>query len=501
MNLEQAKAQLIALQAKMSAYHHAMGLLSYDGATTAPKATAANRGQTLSVLSEESYKLSTGKDTVELLEYLDAHKDELNAREARMVEILIKDIRQMQKVPMEEYVAYQTLLVEADDVWHTAKETSNFALFEPYLEKIFATTKKFAGYFAPDKDPYDFWLGEFEDGLTRESCDQFFATLRSRIVPLLKKVSEKEQVSDKCLWGHFPIDKQDELSKYLMELMGLDLTHVGLSTTEHPFTTSLGSHLDTRITTHYMEDNFASSMFSVVHEGGHALYDTGSDDDLCYTVLDGGVSMGIHESQSRFYENLIGRSLPFIRLIFPKLQELFPQQLEGYTAEDVFRAVNKAEPSLIRVEADEVTYCLHVMVRYELEKRVMAGEITVHDLPAEWNKLYKEYLGLDVPDDKHGVLQDSHWSGGAIGYFPSYALGSAYGAQLIEKMKETVDVDACIEKGDFAPINAWNREHIWHYGCLLKPQVLLEKALGAKFDPLVYCTYLENKCKAVYGLE
>ena len=318
MNIQEAKSQLMALQAKMSAYHHAMGLLSYDGVTTAPKATTANRGHTLSILSEENYKLSTGKETVDLLEYLDANKNELDAREQRMVAMLIKDIRQMQKVPMEEYIAYEALLVEAGDVWHDAKENDDFASFEPYLEKIFETTKRFAGYFAPDKDPYDFWLGEYEDGLTRETCDAFFSTLRSCIVPLLKKVSEKEQVSDRCLWGSFPIDKQDELSKYLMELIGLDMTHVGLSTTEHPFTTSLGSHFDTRITTHYMEDNFASSMFSVIHEGGHALYDTGSDDENAYTVLDGGVSMGIHESQSRFYENLIGRSLPFIQLIFPK---------------------------------------------------------------------------------------------------------------------------------------------------------------------------------------
>lgn len=500
MNIQEAKAQLMALQAKMSAYHHAMGLLSYDGVTTAPKATAANRGHTLAILSEESYRLSTGKETVELLEYLDENKACLDAREQRMVALLIKDIRQMQKIPMEEYIAYQSLLVEAGDVWHDAKENNDFAAFEPYLEKIFETNKRFAGYFAPDKDPYDFWLGEYEDGLNRETCDAFFATLRSRIVPLLQKVSEKEQVSDQCLWGAFPIDKQDQLSKYLMELIGLDMKHVGLSTTEHPFTTSLGSHFDTRITTHYMEDNFASSMFSVIHEGGHALYDTGSDDENAYTVLDGGVSMGIHESQSRFYENLIGRSLPFIRLIFPKLQEIFPEQMKGYTAEDVYKAVNKAEPSLIRVEADEVTYCLHVMVRYELEKRIMAGELKVHDLPAEWNKLYKEYLGVDVPNDKQGVLQDSHWSGGAIGYFPSYALGSAYGAQLLRKMNETVDVNACIEKGDFAPINAWNKENIWHYGCLIKPDELLEKALGEKFDPLVYTDYLEEKCKDIYGL-
>lgn len=453
----------------------------------------------MSILSEEHYKLTTGGETVALLEFLDAHKSELNEKQQRMVFLLIKDIRNMQKIPMDEYVAYQQLLVEADDVWHRAKETSDFALFEPVLEKIFETNIRFAHYCAPEKDPYDYWLSEYEDGLTMAQCDEFFATLREHIVPLLKKIKEKPQVDDAMLHGHFPEEKQAQLSDYLMRTMGLDLDHVGLSTTEHPFTTSLGSHFDERITTHYLEENFASSMFSVIHEGGHALYDTGSADDLAYTVLDGGVSMGIHESQSRFYENLLGRSRAFTGFVFPKLCELFPE-LSGHTAEEFYRAINKAEPSLIRTEADEVTYSLHVMVRYELEKRVMHGELKVHDLPGEWNRLYKEYLGVDVPDDKHGVLQDSHWSGGSIGYFPSYALGSAYGAQLLRKMKETVDVDECLKTGNFAPINAWNREHIWQYGCLKKPGALLEQALGEKFDPTVYTQYLEEKYGEIYGL-
>jgi len=282
--------------------------------------------------------------------------------------------------------------------------------------------------------------------------------------------------------------------------MGLDPLHVGLSTTEHPFTTSLGSHLDERITTHYYEHDFASSLYSVIHEGGHALYDTGSDDSLAYTVLDGGVSMGIHESQSRFYENLLGRSRAFCDYLFPVLAEVFPAEMEGHNAEELYRALNRAQPSLIRTEADELTYCLHVLVRYELEKRVMAGELAVHDLPGEWNRLYKEYLGVDVPDDKQGVLQDSHWAGGSIGYFPSYALGSAYGAQFLRKMKETVDVDDCLRRGDFGPINEWNRQHIWQYGCLYRPGELFEKATGEAFDPTVYANYLEEKFSALYNL-
>ena len=500
MNIGKAKEELYKLQRKNAAYSHALGLISYDGDTTAPKETAANRAASMTILSEEVYKLSTGKDTVSLLEYLDAHKEELSEEEKRMTELLIKNIRDMQKIPMDEWIAYQGLLVEAGDVWHKAKETSDFKLFEPYLKKIFDTTKKFAGYLDPSKDPYDYWLNEYEDGLDKKTCDAFFEKLKDRIVPLIAKTKERPQVKDDIRFGYFSESKQQELSFYIMEHMGLDLGHVGLSTTEHPFTTSLGSHLDERITTHYQEDDFASSMYSVIHEGGHALYDTGSPEKYAYTVLDGGVSMGIHESQSRFYENILGRSRAYSRFIFPKLLELFPGKMNKYTAEDLYRAVNKVEPSLIRTEADEVTYSLHVMVRYEIEKAVMAGKLKVKDIPKRWNELYKEYLGVDVPDDKQGCLQDSHWSGGAIGYFPSYALGSAYGAQFLAKMKETVDVDKCAETGDFGPINDWNREHIWQYGCLYKPGELLKKILGTDFDPEFYIEYLENKCKDIYGL-
>ena len=500
MELLQACEQLTELQAKLSAFGHAMALIYYDGATTAPKGTAANRGQTLSILSRESYLLSTGETTVQLLEFLDAHKDELDAKQARIVEVAIKDIREMKKIPMEEYVAYQQLLVEAEDAWHTAKQTNDFALFCPYLEQIFATERRFALYCAPDMHPYNYCLNKYEEGLTMERCDEFFAALRSRLVPLIAKIKAAPQLDDACIHGEFSEAEQESFALELMKAMGIDMDHCGLGTTEHPFTTSLGSHHDVRITTNYDKENLASSMFSVIHEGGHALYDLNSDDSLAYTLLDGGVSMGIHESQSRFYENLLGRSRAFIDFMFPRMQECFPTQLANYTAEDMYRAVNLVTPSLIRTEADEVTYALHVMVRYELEKQLMSGELEVKDLPAAWNRLYFEYLGVEVPDDTRGVLQDSHWSGGGIGYFPSYALGSAYGAQLLAKMKESVDVDACLAKGNFAPINAWNRERIWQHGCLYKPGELLERALGEPFDPSYFTDYLEKKYTELYGL-
>ena len=500
MSVSKAREELLSIQKKLAAYEHAVGLIYYDGSTVAPKGTAENRAQSLSVLSEEIYKISTDENNIAILELLDENKEELSEKERRMVHLLLKDIREMKKIPMNEYVEYEQLLVIADDIWHRAKEESNFELFRPYLEKIFETNKKFAQYVEPDKDPYDYCLSKYEEGLNRKTLDEFFAKVRNGIVPLLQKISSVPQVDDRIRHGCFPEKEQEKLSYYLMELIGLDLDHVGLSTTEHPFTTSLGSHFDERITTHYHEDDFVSSMYSVVHEGGHALYDTGSADDLAYTVLDGGMYMSIHESQSRFYENIIGRSKEFCEYVFPYIQKLFPEEMNGRTAEELYKAVNKAEPSLIRTEADELTYSLHVMIRYELEKRVMAGEIEVKDLPDEWNRMYKEYLGVDVPDDRHGVLQDSHWSGGMVGYFPSYALGNAYGAQFLSKMKETVDVEKCIREGNFKPINDWNRENIWIHGGLFTPEQILDRVLGEKFNADYYIEYLNKKCKDVYGL-
>ena len=404
MTLKEARSALMALQEKTAAYDHAMSVIYYDGNTSAPKGTAANRGRSLGVLSEEMYKLQTGKDTVKLLEYLDAHKARLTPEEKRMVFLMLKDIRYMQKIPMEEYIAFDKLLVEADDVWHRAKDASDFALFEPYLQQIFDTTRRFAGYQDPEKDPYDYWLNEFEEGLSKEKCDAFFGALKERLVPLIAKVGKAKQVSDACIKGDFPEDKQEELSWFLMKLIGLDLDHVGLSTTEHPFTTSLGSHLDERITTHYYREDVSFSLYSVVHEGGHALYDTGSKDEYAFTVLDGGVSMGIHESQSRFYENILGRSRAFCYAIQPELRKLFPKNFAKASVEDIYKAVNKVQPSLIRTEADEVTYSLHVMIRYELEKRVMAGELAVHHPVLRPSSEYIPYTPDRILRKEEGAL-------------------------------------------------------------------------------------------------
>ena len=498
MELKEALEQLRQLQQKMYAYQAASSSLYLDGVTVAPKDTSEGRGVALGVLAGESHKLFTSPEVGGLLAFLESRRGELDAVSARQVTLLRRGYDKVARIPADEYMEYAMLTNEASDVWHRAKENNDFASFRPVLERLVAFNRKFAGYYDPSKAPYDALLNEYERGVDMAYLDRFFAVIREKLVPLIRAVGEKEQPDDSFLHRHYPIEAQRKFSDYLMEVLGLDRDHCAIGETEHPFTLNFTSQ-DVRITTHYKEDDVASSMYSVIHEGGHARYELDVDPAYDYTCLAGGVSMGVHESQSRFYENIIGRSLPFVQAIFPRMREFFPQQLSGVTAEQFYKAVNRAQPSLIRTEADELTYCLHVMVRYEIEKQLIGGTLDVGDVPAEWNRLYKEYLGVDVPDDTRGCLQDSHWSGGSFGYFPSYALGSAYGAQMLRSMERDMDVWGGVSKGDLAGVTGWLREHIHKYGCMLDPADIVKNACG-DFDPTAYTDYLTKKYSALYGL-
>lgn len=498
MNVQEAIEKLNQLELQEFAYGHAFGILSWDDETVAPRGAQIPRGKTMGVLSELSYKLSTGDEARAVLDALREHYDQLSPEDRRRTDLREKNMREMKAIPMEEFVAYSQLTDEAGSVWREAKQKSDYKLFEPYLGKIVEAQKRFAGYVAPDMDPYDYCLDKYEEGLTREKCEAFFKTLREHIVPLLQRVMEAKPIDTSFLSTPFPVPAQRELSAKLMELMRLPKDNCIIGEVEHPFTTGFSKY-DVRITTHYFEDNFLSSMYSVVHEGGHALYDLHSDDRFCFTSLEGGVSMGVHESQSRFYENIIGRSREFVELVYPEIVRLCPA-LADQSPEALWRAANVAQPSLIRTEADELTYPLHIMVRYEMEKAMIGGDVKPADLPGMWNDLYREYLGVDVPDDKNGILQDSHWSGGGIGYFPSYALGSAYGAQLLHKMREDFDVRKAVRDNDLIQVNNWLEDKIWKYGSLYKPAELMERAFGGPFDPAYYTGYLERKFTEVYGL-
>lgn len=501
MTVREATVQLTSLQKQMYAYNHALGVVFYDAETAAPKDSAEGRGEAIGILSGIFYELFANQKTGELLDYLMEHKDELTKQQARETELLLRDYDEMRKIPQEEYVAYQRLINEAQNVWEKAKRQNDFPAFAPYLEKIIQSRIRFAAYYDSSKPPYDVCLNQFERGLTVQKADDFFKALREKIVPLVHRIqAEGKRIDDSFLHQEFPIEQQKLLSDYLMEVMGIDETHCILGETEHPFTTEFNNR-DVRITTHYLPNDITSSMFSVIHEGGHALYELHTADALRYTCLAGGTSMGIHESQSRFFENIIGRSEEFINLIFPKIQELFPNQFREVTPHQFYLAVNKSVPSLIRTEADELTYCLHIMVRYDIEKMMFSGDLNINELPGIWAEKMKEYLGIDVPDDARGVLQDVHWSNGQIGYFPSYAFGSAYATQIMAALAHELNVSELVKKGEMQPILDWLTSHIYQYGRAKDPEELLRICCHTDFDPQYYINYLIQKYTRIYELD
>ena len=479
MTTKEAAVRFGALEKKLNAYDHAMGVIYYDSATAAPSGSAAERGETLGVLSGVYYELFAAPEVGELFETILANKEEFDALTVKKAEVMKRDYDEISKVPQDEYIAFTKLCSDAESVWHRAKVENDFAAFAPYIDRIVETLVRFAGYYEPEKAPYDVWLSRYEKGLTQAELDVFFGSLREKIVPLLRRIqSEAVQVDDSFLHQDYPIAQQKEFSDYLMDVLGIDKNYCAIGETEHP----------------------EFSMYSVIHEGGHALYELHTADELIGSSLATGTTMGIHESQSRFFENMIGRSEPFVEYVFPKMQELFPEQLSGVTAHQMYRALNKCEPSLIRTEADELTYSLHIMVRYEIEKKLFKGEVKAADLPALWQEMMHEYLGIDVPDDTSGVLQDSHWSNAQMGYFPSYAIGSAYAAQFAAHMKKTVDVEKAVSTGDLKPVRDWLCERIWRFGRAKDPAELLEIACGEPFDPAYYTDYLTEKFSVIYGL-
>ncbi len=497
MTVDEALKTLDEIEMKIHANRHAMSLLNYDAYTRAPKGSGEARGKTLSVLAADGYKLMVNASLKEALSVLLAEKDTLSEINRRRAEVLSEDVAKLERIPMEEVVSFEELTNEAQDIWHDAKVNNDYASFAPYIDKIVAALKRQSAYIDPDKDPYDVQLGEYEKGMDTKKLDAIFGEMKAGLRPIIERVS-KLPLRDDFLYRNCAVETQRVLSDMLMELMQIDRNHCTIDETEHPFTDNFSKY-DVRITTHYYEDAVASSLYSVVHEGGHALYELHTADDIQYTCLDTGTSMGVHESQSRFYENIIGRSRAFVSRLYPMLRDLFPAEFADVSEDELYRALNKAQPSLIRTEADELTYTMHIIIRYEIEKMLFSGEVTSKNLPETWNRLYKEYLGVDVPDDKRGVLQDSHWSGGAMGYFPSYALGSAYGAQMLKAMQKDIDVFGTIEQGDFSKVNAWLENKIHRFGRMLDPTDVVVKATGAPFNPKYYIEYLDAKMKDVYG--
>ena len=477
----------------------AFAALYWDTRVNIPKKGLPQRGELLGYLSAEQYKLQTAPAVKDYLDYFSSPpaQDDVTAG---MVRIITREYERTMKIPEQEYREYTVATSAAEGAWEEAHAKSDFALFKPHLQKMIDFNRKFIGYWGYQGTPYDTLLGYYEPGATVESVNQAFGQLRDAIVSLLDKIGKSPVKPDDSFFKKkFTAADQESFSRYILEKMGYDFEAGRLDVSTHPFTINFNNN-DVRITTRYLENEFRSAMFGCIHEGGHAIYEQDIPGSLFGTMLDRGISMGVHESQSRLYENIVGRSRAFWAYFLPEAQKRF-SQFDGVSLDAFYRGINTVSPSLIRVEADELTYSLHVIIRYEIEQQIFNEDISVDELPALWNRKYKEYLGVEPSNDAEGILQDMHWSGGSFGYFPSYALGNLYSAQFLNTMKKDLpDFDARIESGDFAAIHEWLKNNIHVHGSIYDPGDLVKRVTGEPLSAHYFIDYLNQKYGELYEL-
>ena len=481
-------------------YEHALGLMNFDFETCAPRDAKEEEAETMSFFENEQFKIATSKKTKESIVYLHEHKDELEELDKKLVEYLYEDYLKVKNVSPKTQLRWSQIFNNAYIDWLKAKEKADFSIFAPSLEKIIEISKEDVSL-RENALPnlYDNLLNDCEKGVLQADLDKFFSELRDGLRELIGKIkNSKHKIRSDFLSRNVPIYKQEQFSNYLLELNGYDFNKGYLSTTEHPFTIPIARN-DARVTTHYHEDMFLSNIYSVIHEGGHAIFMQNERPEDHDHFINDSITNGMHESVSRFFENVIGRSEEYIHLIYPKFHELFADELGDISEHELYEAVNIVTPSLIRTEADEVTYGMHVVIRYEMEKLICSGKIKTADIPAKWNELYSEYLGITPQNDREGVLQDMHWTGG-FGYFPSYALGNAYNAMYLKKISSDMDFWGAVAKGDFNSINEWMKENVFKLANVLTPKEWLYRLTGESLTAKYFLEYLNEKFSKIYDL-
>jgi carboxypeptidase Taq len=494
--------QFKQLIAEVTDIGRAEALLGWDQQVYMPRGGAEDRGNILETLAGIAHTKFTSKEVGDLLERLKPYAETLDpdSDDACLIKRVAHEYEKETKVTKKWVGEFARITTIAQGYWEQAKEEDKFELFRPHLEKIVELRREYADFFKPYDHVYDPLLDDFEPGLKTKEVKDIFGKLRPQQVELLKAIAGKPVIDDSFL--HIPYEEkgQWDFGVDVITRFGYDWGHGRQDKSVHPFTTSFGLG-DVRITTRFDPERAASALFSTMHEAGHAMYEQGVSASLRRTPLVTGASMAVHESQSRMWENLVGRSKPFWKFFYPKLVKLFPHQLKNVSMDAFYMGINKVEPSLIRVEADEATYNLHVMLRLELEIALMEGSLQVKDLPQAWNARMKEYLGITPPNDTLGVLQDVHWSGGMIGYFPTYALGNLVSAQLWEKINQDIpDLENQIEHGQFDDLLKWLRVKIHQHGAKFEPQDLVKKVTGSTIDPAPYMRYLKKKYTEIYKL-
>ena len=485
---------------KLSAYQMVLSLLDIDRITVAPPDGNAYRDERTAFLSGELFDISTDRGMMEILQEI-LSNETLNRDLRKEASLYYKEASDIVCIPRDVYLDYKKLIERSYLIWLKAKYTDDYSLFEPLLREIIESRKVLIGYRKSDKPLYDEMLNDYEPGSSTAFYDPFFETVKERLLPLIERVSKAERIDDSILHRYYPADRQKAFThEFLLPFLHFEPSWGYQNETEHPFTSWLSQN-DCRTTTKYVENDIVSAIFSTIHETGHAWYAHNIDPRYDGSILSYGVSSAMHESQSRFCENYLGRSHAFWEYCYPHLQDYFPAELGEVPLETFYRAVNLSTPSPIRTEADELTYPIHVLIRYEIEKGLFDGSISTERLDQTWNDKYREYLGIEITKASQGLLQDVHWSSGDFGYFPTYALGSAFGAQFYHRMLQDLDVNGALRSGDYLAPISWLKTNIHQYGASLTASEIIQRVCGEAFKPEYYIDYLENKYGELYGLD
>ena len=473
----------------------ALTLLGWDQLTGMPEDSTDFRAEVTSYLAGKHFDRMTNADMKEFMDYFETHRDELSEFGQQVYDKTKEGYDLNAKIPVEDFTAYQLTLAKAHSAWVNARQTKDFNDFLPVFADIVAYLKKCIPLWRKDeKTPYDVLLNQFEPGITTEKLDRIFSELRDGLIAIRKTLAEKGTTpTTDFLYRHIPKATQSAFSRKIVADLGYNFNKGRLDDTIHPFMTQLNRN-DARITTRWDEDNFKMALFGIMHEAGHGMYEQNVSPKFDYTPLTGGTSMGIHESQSLFYEMMVGSDYDYWKTIYPWFQEQVNGVFDDIEFEDFYAAMHESHSSLIRIEADSLTYPLHIIIRYEIEKLIFNEDLPLEEIPRIWNEKYQEYLGITPENDLVGVLQDSHWSGGHIGYFPSYALGYMYAAQLRYAMNKEFDIAETFRNQDYKRILNWLTEHIHQYASSKKPNELILAATGEELNP----TYLLERLKEIY---
>jgi len=494
--LEQLKERL----GEVADIGRAANVLGWDQQVNMPPGGNEARGQQLATLSKIAQEKFITDEVGSLIDDLKQEFDGADTDEAALVRVAARNYDKARRVPPS-FIAEQAIVTSrAFEAWVEARSKSDFSIFRPHLEKVVELVHKYVSFFPTGDHPYDTLLDDFEPGMKTAEVKEIFDGLRPKQVKLIKGIAASRQVKDDFLFKKYNEKKLNDFGVDVITRFDYDWSRGRQDKAPHPFQESFSVN-DVRITTRYEADNPLATLFSTMHEAGHAMYEQGVNPAYERTPIAGGTSLAVHESQSRMWENLVGRSYPFWEHFYPALKKTFASQLEGVSLKSFYKAINKVEPTFIRVNADEATYNLHIMLRLELEIGMVEGTIAIQDLPEIWNTKMQEYLGVTPPDDARGVLQDIHWSRGAIGYFSTYALGNLVSAQWWEKInKDIPNLSDQIRTGDFSELLAWLRKNVHQHGQKYEPQTLVEKVTGSRITPEPYVRYLTKKYSEIYGL-